>query len=270
MIDRLRNIANSYPPRLSLMLSCYLVRRLLSLGRVEEAVEEARRNALEDSVSTAKYHAQHLRIPRFRDLCAMTRIDLKIAGGALQEAERRIAHNYGIAQKNGLAARMVELNLARVNLALQTGNTSAANRALSSAIITAARRGIIRPFADHVSTLATLINDTRPSAWSFAHHQERSFFSRICALLPINSAFYNDMLCIHADDHQCHATLTSTEMELLTLLDTGLSNQQIANYREVSITTIKWHLKNLYRKLEVPNRVAALTRARANGMLPHR
>lgn len=269
LIDHLRDIANSYPPRLSLMLSCHLIRRLLRLGREEEAFDEARSNMLEGGSGTAERHAGHLRIPRFRDLCAMTRIDLHIARGAFHEAEKRIAHSYGVAQKNGLAARMVELNLAKLDIALQTGNTPAAGKALSCAIITAAPRGIVRPFIDHAQSLATLVNDTRPSAWTFAHDQERAFFTEICAKLPINSALHNDLLGIQAEEHCPHASLTPREVELLTLLETGLSNQQIADYTHVSITTVKWHLKNLYRKLGVANRLAALARARTQGLLTH-
>jgi LuxR family maltose regulon positive regulatory protein len=55
---------------------------------------------------------------------------------------------------------------------------------------------------------------------------------------------------------------TTKEAELLSLLEMGLSNQEIAERTEVSITTVKWHLRNLYRKLGVSNRNAALARAR--------
>ena len=263
----LRDIAKSYPPRLSLMLSCYLIRRLLRLGRTEEAFEEAQRMALDDDQTVNERYAEHIRLPRFLDLWRMTSIDLNIAKGELREASKKIALSYSAAQKNGLAARLVELNLSKLDIALQTNDTSTAYKALIYAVSTAAQRGIVRPFIDHAPILATLINDTRPSTWSFAHSHERAFFADICALLPINGALHNDMLGIHTDDPQRHVALTPRELELLALLDTGLSNQQIADYREVSITTIKWHLKNLYRKLEVPNRVAALARGRANGML---
>ncbi|MFV7431647.1 MULTISPECIES: helix-turn-helix transcriptional regulator [Pseudomonas] len=64
-----------------------------------------------------------------------------------------------------------------------------------------------------------------------------------------------------------HGALTPREVELLTLLETGLSNQQIADYTHVSITTVKWHLQNLYRKLGESNRLAALARARSQGLL---
>lgn len=266
-LDYLRDITKSYPPRLSVMLSCHLIQRLLRLGRLNEAFAEAECIGLSDDQAVAVRYAEHLRVARFQDVWRMTSIDLLIAKGALREASKKITQAYSYAQKTGLAARLVELNLNKLIIALQTDDTPTAHKALTYAVSTAAPRGILRPFIDHAPVLATLINDTRPSAWSFAHLHERTFFADICALLPISTALHNDMLGVHSDEPQHHIALTPKEIELLALLDTGLSNQQIADYREVSITTIKWHLKNLYRKLEVPNRVAALARARGNGML---
>ncbi|WP_366946361.1 LuxR C-terminal-related transcriptional regulator [Nevskia sp.] len=52
--------------------------------------------------------------------------------------------------------------------------------------------------------------------------------------------------------------LTRRELELLQLLATGLNNQQLADHGEVSLTTIEWHLQNLYAKLNVSSRSAAL------------
>ncbi|MDH0639332.1 LuxR C-terminal-related transcriptional regulator [Pseudomonas sp. GD03860] len=169
--------------------------------------------------------------------------------------------------KNGLAVRLVELDLARLEIALRTGNAPAAGKALSNAIVNSARRGIVRPFIDHAQSLALVVNDTWASAWPFAHPQERAFFAGICARLPLNSALHHDLFDLQTDDHRVHGALTPREVELLTLLETGLSNQQIADYTHVSITTVKWHLQNLYRKLGESNRLAALARARSQGLL---
>lgn len=54
--------------------------------------------------------------------------------------------------------------------------------------------------------------------------------------------------------------LTRRETELLQLLCSGKSNQQLANALFVSINTVKTHLKNLYLKLEVSNRAEAIVK----------
>ncbi|MCW9040929.1 MAG: response regulator transcription factor [Rhodospirillales bacterium] len=56
------------------------------------------------------------------------------------------------------------------------------------------------------------------------------------------------------------ATLTVREHELLLSLVRGSTNAQIAGYLDISLNTVKFHLKNLYGKLEVSNRAQAVAR----------
>lgn len=53
-------------------------------------------------------------------------------------------------------------------------------------------------------------------------------------------------------------TLTPRERELLASLASGMTNAQIAGKLEISINTVKFHLKNLYDKLDVGNRAQAV------------
>jgi DNA-binding NarL/FixJ family response regulator len=54
--------------------------------------------------------------------------------------------------------------------------------------------------------------------------------------------------------------LTEREYELLCALAEGMTNQEMANKHFISVNTVKYHLKNLFLKLEVANRSAAITR----------
>jgi LuxR family maltose regulon positive regulatory protein len=61
--------------------------------------------------------------------------------------------------------------------------------------------------------------------------------------------------------------LSPKEREVLRLLATSLSNKQIARAMGVSDETIKWHFKNLFRKLNAGSRTHLLQRARMVGMV---
>ena len=53
--------------------------------------------------------------------------------------------------------------------------------------------------------------------------------------------------------------ITARERELLEALAKGLTNLQIASRFGISHNTVKYHLKNLYDKLDVSNRAMAIT-----------
>lgn len=61
--------------------------------------------------------------------------------------------------------------------------------------------------------------------------------------------------------------LTVRELEVLNLLAIGKSAKEIAKELYLGESTVKTHLANLYRKLEVTNRVSAVAIARDNSWL---
>lgn len=62
-------------------------------------------------------------------------------------------------------------------------------------------------------------------------------------------------------------SLSSRELEVLNVLATGKSTKEIARQLYLSEPTIKTHLANIYRKLEVNNRISAVAVARENSWL---
>jgi DNA-binding NarL/FixJ family response regulator len=62
------------------------------------------------------------------------------------------------------------------------------------------------------------------------------------------------------------AGLTAREITILRALARGLSNKAISRELWVAEATVKFHLRNLYRKLGVANRVAAATYAHRHGV----
>lgn len=61
--------------------------------------------------------------------------------------------------------------------------------------------------------------------------------------------------------------LTEREQDVLEGISKGLTNAEIANELIVAVSTVRTHLKNLYAKLGVRNRVEALRRAEKMGLL---
>lgn len=72
-----------------------------------------------------------------------------------------------------------------------------------------------------------------------------------------------------ADDAAKAAGLTEREAAILKALTRGLSNDAIGKELWVAEQTVKFHLTNIYRKLDVSNRTEATRYAYENGLADH-
>ena len=62
--------------------------------------------------------------------------------------------------------------------------------------------------------------------------------------------------------------LTRRELEILQLVAEGHSNAQVGRLLWVTEQTVKFHLSNIYRKLDVSNRTEASRWAQVRNLLP--
>ena len=102
------------------------------------------------------------------------------------------------------------------------------------------------PFAEYYKWLKDLLNDSRL-------HIPPEFKAKISKLTTTSarSASSNS-------DEATDFKLTQREIDIIKLLDKGLSNQQIADTLYISVYTVKRHIQNIYRKMDVPNKTKAL------------
>ncbi|MCH6258617.1 response regulator transcription factor [Puniceicoccaceae bacterium K14] len=63
-------------------------------------------------------------------------------------------------------------------------------------------------------------------------------------------------------------SLSNRELEILTLLGDGLIKKEIAERLNISITTVAYHVKHIYEKLDVINAPAAVSQGYKTGILP--
>ncbi len=63
------------------------------------------------------------------------------------------------------------------------------------------------------------------------------------------------------------ANLSSRETEILQLIAKGISNSEAAHALNLSKATIRTHLEHIYKKLEVTNRVEAVTEGLRKGLI---
>ena len=68
-------------------------------------------------------------------------------------------------------------------------------------------------------------------------------------------------------DMRSRPPLGHTQLEILRLVNAGLSNREIADRLAITVGTTKWHLCQIFRKFDVKNRTAAAARGRELDLL---
>jgi LuxR family maltose regulon positive regulatory protein len=238
-------------PRVTLSLAAEECRSLARAGRHEEARLVATRFDFHEL--PPRSDAAPLRADKA--LRAASHFLLKQSPRVVVEA---LDAAIEISQQRGLAHRSVELLVLRALAEKEGGDWASALADVRRALTIAAPRKYFRVFLDEGRELGALIDrlDMEQLRGSETAPLARRLQSAMCTPdvqggVPIGMG--NE--------------LTKRELSILKRLETGLSNKEIAEAIFVSEGTLKWHLHNVYSKLNVKNRTGAMARARALGIL---
>jgi ATP/maltotriose-dependent transcriptional regulator MalT len=95
-----------------------------------------------------------------------------------------------------------------------------------------------------------------------------SFITEILSAAGIPTRKLADLLPAETLDSLAVAsTITERELDVLRLVGKGCSNQEIGQRLTIAAGTVKTHFANIYRKLDVHNRVQAVAVAQALNLL---
>lgn len=266
----LRRIVAGYPRRLSLLFELTSIRLLVNQGRVEAAVQRA--------VDLGVWsHAGIFTMPddaameSDRAAAAMAGIALLAALGHFKKAEELIQLELHKAAEVGRRCAEVELFLAQAGLCVKAGRWRDALRAFSQAITAGAGRRLLQPFLERGSLVSHLMANCKLKELAVATMAETALIADVCGALGCGRPA--SMVAPAADPGESgdrgetFGSLTARELELLSMIGRGFDNMRIAEALSVSVRTVKWHLSNLYGKLDVKNRTGALAKARSLNLL---
>jgi len=184
---------------------------------------------------------------------------LWLAQGRSGEANDILTRQLPLAEKGARVRRMIEI-LALQSLALEAqGQLTQAEDALSKAVSLAFPEGYLRVFLDMGHPLQGILERLARRAPGEhvrtllnAFRQEKGV-----EITPPLISIAGILL----------DPLSKRELEVLKLLAEGLSNKEIASQLFVAPGTIKQHLKNICRKLDVHGRVQAIRRGQELGLI---
>lgn len=132
------------------------------------------------------------------------------------------------------------------------GERAAATAALDEALRLVEATGVWLPVLDQDGRLAPLLQ---------AHRGKGSEFSALAGELSDRLAFHD------ASDPVVVDELSPRELSVLRYLPTMLTNREIAAELDVSVNTVKTHVKSIYLKVGARDRRDAVRRARRAGLM---
>ena len=165
-------------------------------------------------------------------------------------------------RRKELFHRWVEMLVLRALAFECAGDADAAMEDLQAALAIAAPRHYLRTFLDDVVALRPLIERLEPGRMRGS--EIASLTRRLQQSTPRPE---RQSTSSSSAPRSMVEPLTKREVAILKRLESGLSNKEIAEAIFISEGTLKWHLHNVYGKLDVKNRSGAMTRARTLGIL---
>lgn len=185
----------------------------------------------------------------YRLLCAR----IMYRRGRRDEADRLTEKVLTFSRANKNYLRLVEAELLTLS-ALPGGEAARRKRhnLLREAVYYSWENRILQPFFLERRAVGPLLSEFYASSAQDLEEGERSFVKELFALCSAESG---DEL------------LSAREKEVLEKLASGLTNPEIAESLCISLSTVKTHVINVYRKLGVSSRLSAAEKAKELGLI---
>jgi LuxR family maltose regulon positive regulatory protein len=186
----------------------------------------------------------------------------------LEEAKALLAHVAAVAEATGWMTYRIENLLLHAIIFQMQRERAAAQDALLHALTLGQSEGYVRTFVDEGEKLRPLLLELRLGlARKAADEQPPGLATYLEQLLtamgPTPATKEMPVTSTLPTAQPLVEPLTEREIEILRLVDDGLSNNEIADKLIVTVGTVKKHLNNIFGKLGVTSRTQALAGARA-------
>ena len=183
----------------------------------------------------------------------MARYQDERAEHSIHEATRLLERLLPAAEEGGRTGRVIEILVLQALAHQALGDIPAALACLERALTLAEPEGYVRVFVDEGPPMASLLRAAAKQG--IARDYVRRLLAAVTATeddSPIEQALIDP--------------LSERELDVLRLLGTELDGPAIARELMVSLNTVRTHTKNIYAKLAVTNRRAAVRRAAELGL----
>jgi len=180
------------------------------------------------------------------------------AWGKSSEALEIIEKLLIVAEKAGAKFYTIKYKVFQAKVLHGLNQPDSAMQALEEALGMASPEGYMRTFLDEGEIIAHLLYQAA----------QKGIYPQYCQKLLEEFAKESPISVTIAErDSDLIESLSERELEVLTHIALGATNQEIAQDLYLSLYTVKSHARNIFGKLGVKNRTEAVAKARLYGLL---
>ena len=231
----------------------------LQQGRLEQAILWAESCGLKTDDAKWPY-------ARTVEYLALARV--LIAKGTLEGVESLLHRLCEAAESNGRAGDLIEILIQLALYCQAVSEKEGAFQFIERALTLAEREGFVRSFVDEGESVRLLLVDYQSSV---RDRRLGAIDGNAIRLLTYTdrllAASSKDVSLETIDPISIPESLSERELDVLRLIATGRSNQEIADILVIALSTVKSHINNLYGKLGTKRRTQAIATAREMGLL---
>jgi LuxR family maltose regulon positive regulatory protein len=254
-LDELQSIAStSRSAMMSRMIAAWRARLSLARGNVTEAVEWA-----DTRENPGGHPDEALDFPLEFEYLTVAR--LRIARGELHGLPAMLDRLRKRAESEGRMGSVIEILVLMATALRAQGRTDEAMTALQRSLSLGEPEGFVRVFVDAGEPMAKLLRS------ALSRQIMPEYVSGLLASFGTTAGRDGSIPFSGPRVKPTMEPITGRELEILRLLAAGASNKQIAEELTLVTGTVKAHLLNIYRKLDVHNRTQAVARARELSLL---
>ena len=205
----------------------------------------------------------------------VTHARLLIHSGRHSDARAILQAEIRKAKLQRRSRRVMKLGLLLAISLNMEGQTNAARRALIEALNIGAPDQFLRLILDEGPQIVRLLKETRASLPKFPDLPQKDLMSAYLDRLLAEAGEFTPSVIEPEEESadedtfspQLFEQLTERERDILRLVSNGFSNKTLADRLSLSTNTVKWHLRNIFEKLQIANRMQAVSVARHFGLI---
>lgn len=261
--EALQLASQSASQRVQALAACVQVHVALASGDLAAAGSWVRAVDLRHDWYGFEHGFEHLTVVKV--LLAQGRAANEL--GLLHEGLRLLHDVRRAVEVSGWSGRLVRIGILEALLYQELDDTARAQDVLDHVLELGEAAGFMRSFLDAGRPMEALLRkiDARHIASGYVQRLLWAFTGREATSIPGNREPASGA-AMRGQSPRGEA-LTERELDVLRLVAAGHSNQEIADQRVLAVGTVKWYLKEIYRKLGVHSRTAAIARARVLELL---